>query len=112
MSHPDIPEQTSQYSTPPEPQAGGMTAEEAIGWLKRCKGRCPGGEPGDDESQALDLAIAALRSHDQLVGACELTLDRLDYLRNLWGDEGVTRATVDKIRAALAAARPAAGRES
>lgn len=40
-----------------------------------------------------------------LLAACEQVLSRLDYLTELWGQEGVTRGVQDALRAALAKAK-------
>lgn len=52
-----------------------------------------------------DAPTPARRAAEQLAEAVEGAVARLDYLRELWGDEGVTRTVADKLRAALAAAR-------
>jgi hypothetical protein len=44
---------------------------------------------------------AARDQRDTLAEACRAFLGQLDYLRNLWGDEGVTRTIADKTRHAL-----------
>jgi len=36
-----------------------------------------------------------------LYRACEAALAKLDYLRSLWGDEGVTRSVADQLRSAV-----------
>lgn len=40
-----------------------------------------------------------------LFEACEEVLMNLDYLRAIWGDEGVTRTVADAVRAAVAKAK-------
>lgn len=37
----------------------------------------------------------------ELMAACQAVLAQLDYLRGLWGDEGVTRRLADQVRAAV-----------
>jgi hypothetical protein len=44
---------------------------------------------------------AARDQRDTLAEACRAFLGQLDYLRGLWGDEGVTRTIADKARHAL-----------
>ncbi len=40
-----------------------------------------------------------------LLEACQAIADRLDYLSELWGQEGVTRSLMDQVRSALALAK-------
>jgi hypothetical protein len=49
-----------------------------------------------------DAAIVA--AAPDLLAACEAVIDRLDYLRSLWGDEAITRNVADQVRAAVARA--------
>jgi hypothetical protein len=44
----------------------------------------------------------SIGQRDAAVGVCRSTLERLDYLRGLWGDEGVTRRVADMLRAVVA----------
>lgn len=46
--------------------------------------------------------VIAWNCHDDLLDALHLVKSRLDYLRELWGDEGITRSVVDKVNAAIA----------
>lgn len=39
-----------------------------------------------------------------LLEACQAVANRLDYLSELWGQEGVTRSLMDQVRSALALA--------
>ena len=57
-----------------------------------------------DETEWLRRTPAREAAPD-LLDACEAMLNRLDYLRNLWGDEGVTRTLCDQVRAAVARAK-------
>lgn len=50
------------------------------------------------ETEANARLIAAA---PELYAAARAVLDRLDYLRNLWGDEGITRGLADQLRAAI-----------
>ena len=49
--------------------------------------------------------MALIAAAPDLLAACEAVLDRLDYLRGLWGDEAITRRLGDQIRAAVTATR-------
>jgi hypothetical protein len=63
-----------------------------------------------DDAPAMETAAAEIerlaRERDGLAEACQTFLGQLDYLRNLWGDEGVTRSVADKARAAIAILAP------
>lgn len=48
---------------------------------------------------------AVIAAAPDLVAACQAVAARLDYLSNLWGQEGVTRTLQDQLRAAIAKAR-------
>ena len=63
-------------------------------------------DPDDDESfeAARQRAIKAAALLD-LEAACGAMLAKLDYLTELWGQEGVTRSLQDQIRAAIAKAK-------
>jgi hypothetical protein len=64
----------------------------------------------DADSLAETLAnAAAIGALPGLYAACRATLDRLDYLRELWGDEGITRGLCDTLRAAVAKAEEGGG---
>jgi N-acetylglutamate synthase/N-acetylornithine aminotransferase len=40
-------------------------------------------------------------AHEVMRAALEAVVGNLDYLRNQWGDEGITRTVRDKVQAAL-----------
>jgi hypothetical protein len=56
---------------------------------------------GIDGLYAPDGEYVPAEVAERLYEALKATADRLDYLRELWGDEGVTRTVVDQIHAAL-----------
>ena len=64
--------------------------------------------PGSDQSTVtLIVQLDEARMHrDRLAEACEVVLDRLDYLRNLWGDEAITHNVADRLREALRSTEP------
>jgi hypothetical protein len=58
----------------------------------------------NDDCERCQLVAALHETRDQrdtLAEACRAFLGQLDYLRGLWGDEGVTRTIADKARHAL-----------
>ena len=55
----------------------------------------------EDETEANARLIAAAPA---LLDACQAIANRLDYLSELWGQEGVTRSLMDQVKAALALA--------
>jgi hypothetical protein len=58
-----------------------------------------------DKKHEIEAELASLRAvNAKLVEAVEYSMNQIDYLRNLWGDEGVTRNVADRLREALAAA--------
>ena len=65
----------------------------------------------DDEVAQANAACPEWRANARLIAAapellrvCLDTLNRLDYLRSVWGDEGITRGLADALRAAVARA--------
>ena len=48
---------------------------------------------------------ALIAAAPDLLDACEAIQNRLTYLRNLWGDEGVTRSLCDQVNAAILKAK-------
>jgi hypothetical protein len=58
---------------------------------------CQTAASNDDQAANARLIAAA----PDLLAACRAFLAQLDYLRDLWGDEGVTRTIADKARHAL-----------
>jgi hypothetical protein len=58
---------------------------------------------GCDAEEAEANARLATAAPD-LLAACKAVLSKLDYLQQLWGQEGVTRGVTDKLRAAIARA--------
>lgn len=71
---------------------------------------------GDDGStlicDGLKSSLPEVRANAHLIAsapamydALALVADRLDYLENLWGSEGVTRTIADRVKAAIAQAR-------
>ena len=45
--------------------------------------------------------VRACNAHDELLAACRTFAERLDYLQELWGAEGFTTASVQKLRQAI-----------
>ena len=48
--------------------------------------------------------VRACNAHEDLLAACKTFAERLDYLQELWGAEGFTTASVQKLREAIAKA--------
>lgn len=60
----------------------------------------PPDDPQGDEIERLTARIAELTEASQAV------LANLDHLRDVWGDEGVTRTVCDKLRKAIETPEP------
>ncbi len=83
-------------SQPSEPSGPEMTRESAIAILSM-NANCE----NPSLRRAVLRAIKALRREERLIEALRRVDEQLDYLRNLWGDESITRALADKVKAAL-----------
>jgi hypothetical protein len=54
-----------------------------------------------NDTKTADAIDAAIKRIERLEGALHAVVSNLDYLRNQWGDEGITRTVRDKVQAAL-----------
>jgi hypothetical protein len=62
-------------------------------------------------NEDMDANARLIAAAPDLLAACEAILDKLDYLRDLWGDEGVTRSLCGKVRTAVLNAKTIGGGE-
>ena len=53
------------------------------------------------DEDAWDIVVRLRAENERYREALVSVANRLDYLRNLWGDEGVTRRIADAVKAAL-----------
>jgi hypothetical protein len=51
-------------------------------------------------------AMSLIEAAPDLLAACKTVLAKLDYLVELWSEEGITRGVQDQLRAAIAKAEP------
>jgi hypothetical protein len=64
---------------------------------------------GDDAPSGCAGCTRLAAINAGLYAACKSALDRLDYLRKLWGDEGITGGLCETLRAAVAKAEKGGG---
>ncbi len=102
MSHTPTPWRAGYESEAESSHTMIVRADEVDGqpWVAICRSNF-----GDIPIKANACFIArACNAFDPMKDALQAVVNRIDYLSELWGQEGVTRSLMDQVRSALALA--------